>query len=70
MLVMGDYIIKQKQANIRRLLGEGDDNKVLTRPINPRIAGPVTFESSLTLQGNINKDTVSAMPTTRIHMPA
>uniref|UniRef100_A0A7S2XJY0 Carbamoyltransferase n=1 Tax=Attheya septentrionalis TaxID=420275 RepID=A0A7S2XJY0_9STRA len=70
MLVMGDYIIKRKQANIRRLLGEGDDNKVLTKPINPRIAGPVTFESSLTLQGNINKDTVSAMPTTRIRMPA
>jgi hypothetical protein len=70
MLVMGDYIIKRKQANIRRLLGEGDDNKVLTTPINPRIAGPVTFESSLTLQGNINKDTASAMPTTRIRMPA
>jgi len=64
MLVMGDYVIRRKDADVRRLLGEKSDKGVLLPATFPRRAGPVNYESKFTFD---NDDTVETV--TRVRMP-
>lgn len=68
MLVMGDYIIKRKQADVRALLGETDkgENNFLVEPGCPKRAGPTTFETTFEAD---EEDIESMITTTRVRMP-
>lgn len=68
MLVMGDYIIKRKQADVRALLGETDkgENNFLVEPSCPKRAGPTTFETTFEAD---EEDIESMITTTRVRMP-
>lgn len=64
MLVMGEYVIRRKEADVRRLLGEKSKDGVLLPAINPARAGPVNYETTFTVAGD---DDVK--PITRVSMP-
>jgi len=64
MLVMGDYVITRKEADVRRLLGEKSKDGVLLPATNPKRAGPAQYETKFTVAGD---DAVT--PSTRISMP-
>lgn len=64
MLVMGDYVIRRKDADVRRLLGEKSEKGVLLPPTLPRRAGPVDYESKFTFDNDDGVKTV-----TRVRMP-
>ncbi|GAX09908.1 carbamoyltransferase [Fistulifera solaris] len=67
MLVMEDYIIKRKRADVRKLLGEASNSGTIkTEPSFPRRTGFAYFESSFTLEDG-NNENVS--PKTRVKMP-
>lgn len=66
MLIMGEYVIKRKPADVRRLLGEKNSQGILTPPSNPRRAGYVNYETKFTV-GNNDDDGVET--TTRVSMP-
>jgi hypothetical protein len=66
-LVMGKYVLKRKDACIRRLLGEGQKGKYNLLPSFPRRAGPVEYETKFTI-GKKSSDT-EIVPKTRIRMP-
>lgn len=70
MLVMGDYIIKRKQANVRTLLGELDkgQQEFLVEPALPKRAGPATFETTFEAD-EFDLDSNSIITTTRVRMP-
>lgn len=68
MLVMGDFIIKRKDANIRKLLGEESKDGLMIKPSFPKRAGPVEFETKFTI-GNSDDDDEEIKTTTRIRMP-
>jgi len=65
MLVMGDYVIKRKDADVRRLLGEMAKDGVLLPATNPKRAGPANYESTFTVAGD-----EAVTPSTRVSMPA
>eukprot|EP00979_Chaetoceros_neogracilis_P009232 scaffold2098_cov270-Chaetoceros_neogracile.AAC.12 len=64
-LVMGDYVIKRKDADVRRLLGEMAKDGVLLPATNPKRAGPANYETTFTVAGD---ETVT--PSTRVSMPS
>lgn len=64
MLVMGDYVIKRKEANVRSLLGELSKNGQSLPASRPKRTGPAYFESKFTIS---NDDSVN--PVTRVSMP-
>ena len=66
MLVMGDYVIRRKDANVRALMGEvtKEDNMVKP-PAMPRRAGPFTIET-MTKLGESEGDT---QVVTQVRMP-
>ena len=70
MLVMGDYIIKRKQPDLRKLLGEvSKDGEVVTiEPACPVRTGPAFFKSSFALYGD-ERDEDSMEPVTKVRMP-
>mmetsp|Transcript_3161 Transcript_3161/g.3576 ORF Transcript_3161/g.3576 Transcript_3161/m.3576 type:complete len:971 (+) Transcript_3161:164-3076(+) len=70
MLVMGDYVIKRKQADVRALLGETDkgEQEFLVEPTCPKRAGPTTFETTFEADGE-EVESSSVITTTRVRMP-
>jgi len=72
MLIMGDYVIKRKSADVRRLLGEKSDDGITLPPRFPRRAGPIHFESKFTVDkiGSATSNTTAPIETiTRVRMP-
>jgi hypothetical protein len=70
MLVMGDYVIKRKQANLRSLLGETNKkgDELLTEPACPKRTGPATFETVFEAEeGAMDEESVETK--TRVRMP-
>jgi len=63
-LVMGNYVIRRKDADLRRLLGEQSEKGVLQTATFPRRAGPVDYESKFKLDKDDTMKTV-----TRVRMP-
>jgi predicted NodU family carbamoyl transferase len=69
-LVMGDFVIRRKQPDLRRLLGEADsDGAVRVEPAFPFRAGPVSFESSFELDAGPT-DESDVVTNTRVSMPS
>merc|ERR1712070_1362011 len=70
MLVMGDYVIKRKQADLRALLGETDskEQEFMVEPTCPRRTGPTTFETTFEADDE-EMDQSQIMTTTRVRMP-
>ena len=70
MLVMGDYVIRRKQPDLRRLLGEADaEGRLQIEPAYPRRAGAVSFESTFNLDAGSNEDG-EVGTNTRVRMPS
>lgn len=71
MLVMGDYVIKRKQANIRTLLGEEQKSGIMTRPSFPKRAGSVNYKTEFSVGDDdgqsIESKTVVQMPNRPMH---
>ena len=68
-LVMGDYVIKRKQANLRTLLGEARNpgDELMIQPTCPTRSGPLSFESTFCLkQGSTDEEEVDTV--TRVLM--
>ena len=70
MLVMGDYVIKRKQADLRALLGETDtrEQAFMVEPTCPKRAGPTTFETTFEADEDV-MDENEIITTTRVRMP-
>ncbi len=73
MLVMGDYVIKRKDANIRVLLGEEQKNGVMTPPSFPKRAGSVNYKTTFSAgiggdsDGSMDSKTIVQMPDRPMH---
>jgi carbamoyltransferase len=69
MLVMGDYVIKRKPPNLRKLLGEvSKSGEMQVEPGCPIRAGPATFESSFALEAGVQAEE-EIETVTRVRMP-
>lgn len=71
MLVMNDFVIRRKRANLQTLLGEVDKQGVEVRvePICPRRTGACSFETTVHVEeGEIDEESVETK--TRVRMPA
>lgn len=73
MLVMGDYVIKRKNANIRTLLGEEQQNGMMTPPSFPTRAGTVNYKTTFSAgiggddDNSIDSKTLVQMPDRPMH---
>ena len=69
MLVMGDYVIKRKPADLRALLGETDKKELefLIEPTCPKRTGPSTFETTFEADED-EMDESQIITTTRVRM--
>jgi predicted NodU family carbamoyl transferase len=69
MLVMGDYVIKRKLPNLRKLLGESNkEGNVQIEPGYPKRAGATQFQSSFEVEaGPIDEEAVQTI--TKVRMP-
>jgi len=71
MLVMGDYVIKRKPADIRKLLGEEQKSGLMTRPSFPKRAGSAnyktTFSASLGDGEDLDPVTLVQIPDRPMH---
>lgn len=71
MLIMGDYVIKRKEADLKSLLGEADKQgaNVRVEPLCPKRTGASRFETTVEAdEGEIDEDSVETK--TRVRMPA
>jgi carbamoyltransferase len=71
MLVMGDYTIKRKQANLKSLLGEMNEagDTMMIEPVCPKRTGPATFETTFEAEdGAMEEESVETK--TRVRMPS
>ncbi|CAB9528625.1 Nodulation protein [Seminavis robusta] len=69
MLVMGDYIIRRKQPDLRKLLGEVSKyDEIVKEPACPKRAGPANFQATFALHGD-ERDEESIEPATKVCMP-
>ena len=70
MLVMGDYVIRRKKADLRALLGEtdGKEQEFLVEPCYPKRTGPTTFETTFEADED-EMDESQIVTTTRVRMP-
>jgi hypothetical protein len=64
LLVMGDYVIKRKDSDVRRLLGEKSADGIAVKPSNPKKTGPVSYQTSFTVV-----DDEPPSPKTKVSMP-
>ncbi|KAL7506996.1 hypothetical protein ACHAXN_004207 [Cyclotella atomus] len=64
MLVMGDYVIKRKQADVRRLLGEKGKTGMLSQPLFPVRSGAANYKSTF----SADKDSMTD-PKTLVQIP-
>lgn len=69
MLVMENYVIKRRDADVRRLLGENDTKGTRLTPSNPKRAGPAYYESKFKLNEK-NSDDNGVETITRVQMPS
>jgi hypothetical protein len=69
MLIMGDYVIKRKPADVRRLLGEQSSQGITQLPSNPMRAGPAYYESKFTVGESRSEEEDGVITTTRVSMP-
>lgn len=71
MLVMGDYIVKRKTANLKTLLGEADkrDVEMVTEPLCPKRVGSCTFQTTTEAEPE-TIDPESVVSKTKVRMPA
>ena len=69
MLVMDEYVIKRKKANLRSLLGEATESgDVKIEPARPRRAGEAQIQSSFEVeQGKTEEESVQTV--TKVRMP-
>lgn len=67
MLVMGDYVIRRKEANIRRLLGEEQMSGAMTPPSFPKRVGVVNYKT--TFSAGLDGDDASSAAKTLVQMP-
>lgn len=70
MLVIGDYMIKRKEPDLRKLLGEvtKDDDVIVKEPVSPVRAGRAYFQSSFDVDtGPMNEENVQTL--TKVRMP-
>eukprot|EP00536_Pseudo-nitzschia_multiseries_P012408 jgi/Psemu1/208588/e_gw1.473.44.1 len=70
MLVMGDYVIKRKKADLRALLGETDqrEQEFIVEPRCPKRTGSTTFETTFEADED-EMDKSQVVTTTRVRMP-
>jgi hypothetical protein len=70
MLVMGDYVIKRKTADLRALLGEADkqEQEFVVEPTCPKRTGPTTFETTFEADED-EMDESQIQTSTRVKMP-
>lgn len=69
MLVMGDYVIRRKQPDLRSLLGEATkDGDIIMEPSCPTRAGAVSFQSSFELGAGLTEES-DVETVTRVQMP-
>lgn len=69
MLIMGDYVIRRKQPDLRRLLGEATkDGDVKIEAAFPKRTGPVSFESTFALEGGPTEGD-DVVTRTKVRMP-
>ena len=69
MLVMGDFVITRKKADLQQLLGSMPGEAKVKIPAKPKRAGSATFQTSFDLKaGKAMEDEV--ITTTRVKMPA
>jgi predicted NodU family carbamoyl transferase len=67
-LVLGDYVIRRKQPDLRRLLGEANaEGRIQIEPGFPRRAGAVSFESTFDLEQGPTEDG-EVLTRTRVRM--
>ena len=66
---MGEYIIKRKLPDLRKLLGEASrDGDIVKEPCCPKRAGPAFFRSSFSVMaGKTNEESIVAV--TEVRMP-
>lgn len=69
-LVLGDYVVRRKPADLRKLIGEGQDGsgRVIKAPVCPKRAGRVFFESNFSLRKGVTQEE-EVTTTTRVRMP-
>ncbi|KAL7469084.1 hypothetical protein ACHAXS_009335 [Conticribra weissflogii] len=71
MLFMGDYVIKRRPADIRKLLGEEQKSGLMTRPSFPRRTGSAnyktTFSASLGDSDDVDPVTLVQIPDRPMH---
>ena len=67
MLVMGEYVIKRKEANIRTLLGEEQKNGMMTPSSFPKRAGAVKYQT--TFSAGLDDEDDSSGSKTLVQMP-
>ena len=70
-LVMGDYVIKRKDANVRKLLGEEQKNGLMTQPSFPIRASAVDYKNTFTVDEDDMSETKTfvRMPGRPMHNP-
>ena len=69
-LVLGDYVIKRKKPDLRRLLGETTKDGDLTiEPVCPVRTGPTVFQSSVEVNIDSSADADGLTTTTKVRMP-
>ncbi|KAL3904584.1 MAG: hypothetical protein SGILL_010009 [Bacillariaceae sp.] len=70
MLVIGDYVVKRKKANLRSLLGETDKkaSELLVEPARPKRTGPCSFETTFEADDD-ELQRESVVTRTRVKMP-
>ena len=72
MLVLGDYVIKRKEADVQGLLGEGrpQGTQILQAARPLKRTGAAEFKSSFELQRSRSNDVVSGLTKTVVRMPS
>lgn len=70
MLILGDYVIKRKPADLRALLGETDNQEqvFMVEPTCPKRTGSTTFETTFEADED-EMDKSQIITTTRVRMP-
>jgi hypothetical protein len=70
LLVIGDYVIRRKQADVRKLLGEKGMSGMLSTPTFPIRAGAAYFKSTFSASEHPNEDGDSMSdPKTLVQIP-
>ena len=67
MLVLGDYVIRRKEANVRTLLGEERKDGTMTPPSFPKRAGAVAYQTTFSA-GLDDDDPLSGTSKTLVQM--